>query len=195
MLEYESITNQLPPVRWWRGLVVPLLCLISAWVVGAATNAMSGLVSRQYFNVVIGRWYGGSMSLAECVYQGLWESTFFGVAFAIVFTIVYIATTLTRCPLRFVCRTLGIVLLVTVACWGIGGAMGFAYAYTSPIEFQRMFPPSRAAVGGGALCRWGFVGGSIWGVYAGGLLSLLVACLVLPLCWHNRWMPRLAMNL
>ena len=185
-LEYESISNQQPPVRLWRGFVVPFLCLASAWLVGAVTNAISGLVNRQYFNAIVGRWYGGSMSLADCAYQGLWESTFFGIAFAVLFTIVYVATTLTRCPLRFVCRTLGIVLLIVFGCWGIGGAIGYAYASMSPLEFQGLFPLSGATSGSG-LSRWGFVGGSIWGVYAGGLLSIFVACLVLPLCWHHRW--------
>lgn len=183
-LEYRAI--EALPRRAMRLLLVPAACMLFAWVIGAVTNAINGIVSPTYFNTVIGPWYGDAMSLGDVVMHGLLESTVFGVAFAFVFTLVYGLSTRTRCPMSIVYRALASAGFVVVACWTAGGSLGFTWARADPKGFEALFPLVSPSLPSEGIAGWGFVGGSIWGVYFGSVAGLITGCVTLASLWNRR---------
>lgn len=171
-----AVAPSLPPVRWGRAAAVPGLCMLAAWLVGAFTNGVSGVVSRAYFDAIVGWMYGGRMSWGEVIFQGLLESTAFGVLLAFAFTLVFVLATGCRATLRDAAVALAAGIIVCLALWLVGGLAGIAWTTLSPVSFRNAFrvvAPTQAD-----LVRWGFVGGSLWGAYFGGLAAILTASIV-----------------
>jgi hypothetical protein len=164
-LDYARL-DELPPRRLWRVIFVPPMCMLLAWSIGAATNAVSGAVSRTYFDVMVGSMYGGAMTLGDVIWQGLLEST------------------QARASLKMVVHALALAAVAAVVGWLLGALVGVGLCLWSPVDFHNSFPPSRT-VDGAALLRWGFVGGSIWGVYGGGFAAIIVASITLATRWRG----------
>jgi hypothetical protein len=182
VIEYASVVA-VPPRQPWRFVVVLVMCLVMAWIVGSATNAVSGTVSLRYFDDIVGWMYPRPITLSSVVRQGFLEASFFGIGFATLFITVYAASTGTRCPFSIVARSLGLAMLITLGCWILGGIAAATWASVSPIGFAQAFPMSATISPESQFVRWAAVGGSIWGVEAGGIIGLLVASIWL----HFRW--------
>jgi hypothetical protein len=180
-LAYE-VPLSMPPAKPLRAFVVPGLCVAAAWLVGAATNAINGLVSPTYFAVILGRRLA-PLGLPRIVIQGLLESTAFGLLLAIVVAIVYLASTRCRLPIRGVIGPLSTGVAICLTCWLLGGLSGAVWAGNSPETFRELFilvastPAERF--------RWGFVGGSINGAYLGGIASIVTVAVGIHLRWRR----------
>lgn len=185
-IAYAAV-EPLPPSRWGRLVLVPALCLLVAWLVGTFTNGVNGVVSpayfRAFFRQAYGPMYGGQTTWGDVVAQGLLESTAFGLLLAVAFTLAFALSTGCRATIRDAIRALAPGLVVCLACWLIGGVAGMAWTTLSPQSFRQTFRV--IVITQADLVRWGFVGGSIWGVNLGGLLAIVTACVGIHLRWRR----------
>ncbi len=153
-------------------------------LLGAMTNAVNGSVSPLYYVTILG-WHDVADVWRASIAQGLFEGFLFGVFFTLVFTAVTGVMTGAACPYGFGFKHLiGIVVGALVA-WVLGGLAGVALAILSP-EFYR-----RAFIGvpedPGAMVRYAWVGGSIWGLELGGLVAVILGLVVLRSNWRARF--------
>ena len=177
-LNYESVR---PPVQreWWQLPAIALLSLAAAMWMGAVTNFINGLICPGYFEHYVGQMYPYPMTVLHVVRQGLFESSFFGVTLMVVMTVSYLASTGLRWPLAPALKMLGFAILLTLICWLLGGLAGGWWTVAHPVSLLARLPEGSAV----DLRRWGWVGGSIVGIYISGGLSIIL----LPMFIHRRY--------
>jgi hypothetical protein len=173
---------ELPPAQWSRAVAVPFMSLVTCWAIGAATNLINGVVCIDYFNRVVGRMYGGSMSMGDVVFQGLLEGTGFGLVVGFVLTTVYAVGTGARCSVDVVWRALFLGTAVVLAFWMLGGVLGMAWAALSPVSFENVF----RILHGLPMLHKAWVGGSIWGLFPGALAALVTMSIYVVWGWRKQ---------
>lgn len=188
MRELEPDTTR--PVRPLALLGVAATGVFASAALGAATNAVNGLVSPLYF-VTILRWQGVENVWRACVAQGIFEGLVFGVLFSLVFTTGVGIVTRAGCSYGFAARHLLGIMAGALLCWALGGLAAMGLATLSPEFYRRAFigVPTET----GPMLAYAWVGGSIWGLELGGLVSVVLGLVVLRGNWRrmtNR--PRLA---
>lgn len=149
---------------------------------GAVTNAVNGWVSPLYF-VTILRWHGVEDVWRASIAQGIFEGLCFGVFFALVFTAGVGVITRASCSYGFAVRHLLGIVAGALVCWAIGGVAAMGLASLSPEFYRRAFigVPEET----GPMLAYAWVGGSIWGVQLGGLVSVVLGLVVLRANWQR----------
>jgi hypothetical protein len=167
-------------VRPLRLFGVALTAVFASAALGAATNAVNGRISPLYF-VTVMRWDGVEDVWRASVAQGILEGLCFGVFFSLVFTSGVGVITRASCGYLFAARHLLGVVAGALVCWLIGGAAAMGLATLSPEFYRDAFigVPEEA----GPMLAYAWVGGSIWGVQLGGLLSVALGLVVLRGAW------------
>jgi hypothetical protein len=147
---------------------------------GAVTNAVNGLVSPQYFVTILG-WRGVEDVWRASIAQGIFEGLCFGVFFSLVFTAGVGIITRASCRYGFAVRHLLGIVAGAFVCWLIGGVAAMGLASLSPEFYRRAFigVPDEF----GPMLAYAWVGGSIWGVQLGGLVSVVLGLVVLRGNW------------
>jgi hypothetical protein len=131
------------------------------------------------------RWHYVENVWRAAVAQGILEGLIYGTVFAIIFSLVLAISTRVRATAAFAAKHLGIAAAVAVISWCLGGLVAMGLAALSP-EFYRVTfigVPEEF----GAMMRYAWVGGSIWGVLIGAVLSVIVACTFAPADWCRRY--------
>src|SRR5205823_11163643 len=105
-----------------------------------------------------------------------------GIFFGVFLAIVSAASTRMRCPLPLAIRSLRLALGVVMVCWVTGGIVGLVLAHVMPSLWGFFFIGVPPRVN---LPRFAWVGGSIWGAYAGAMLALLAASIDLHVRWRR----------
>jgi hypothetical protein len=147
-------------------------------VLGALTNAVNGLVSPQYFVALMG-WQ--SHVWVRAVGQGMLEGGVLGGLFGIVVAIAFAASTGLRGPLRLATGALAVAVGAVLVCWIAFGVLGVLIAATDRVFVRSIFIGVPADDTG--MRRYAWVGGTIWGGYAGALVGAVAACV-----WqHVKW--------
>jgi hypothetical protein len=155
--------------------------LASAFL-GGSTNAINGLVSPRYF-VTIMRWHDVADVWRASIAQGMFEGFCFGLFFSLVFTAGTGIITGASCRYGFACKHLLGILGAAYICWAIGGLAGMGLAALSPEFYSRTFIGVPQEFGERMAYAW--VGGSIWGVELGGLVSVALGLVVLRANWKR----------
>jgi hypothetical protein len=164
------------------------LILIAATVIaggaliGASTNAINGAVSPLYFRNVMG-WQDVQQIWWASVAQGIFEGLIYGTLFAAVFTLVVGISSRARCSFSFAVRHLLLMLLAILICWVAGGLAAMGLATLSPEFYQRSFVGVPDDFG--AMLRYAWVGGSIWGALFGGLITLVIGSVLFAVRWRR----------
>jgi hypothetical protein len=114
--------------------------------------------------------------------QGSLEGGALGLAFGIITSVSFAASTRLRGTLGIALRTLGLAVIVALICWLLGGIIALMISGTWPGWYVRTFPVARWTR---SLARVAWVGGSIWGGYGGSLLGALVCCIYQHLRWRK----------
>ena len=176
----ESVSESGGLVRPLRLFGVALTAVFASAALGAATNAVNGRVSPLYF-VTVMRWRGVEDVWRTSVAQGILEGLCFGVFFSLVFTSGVGIITRASCGYLFAVRHLLGVVAGAFVCWLLGGATAMGLATLSPEFYRRAFigVPEEA----GPMLAYAWVGGSIWGVQLGSLLSVALGLVVLRGAW------------
>lgn len=190
MHEPEPEPDTVRPVRPLALLGVAATRVFSSAALGAATNAVNGLVSPLYFVTILG-WQGVENVWRACVAQGIFEGLVFGVLLSLVFTTGVGILTRAGCSYGFAARHLLGIMAGALVCWVLGGLAAMGLATLSPEFYRRAFigVPTET----GPMLAYAWVGGSIWGLELGGLVSVVLGLVVLRGNWRrmtNR--PRVA---
>jgi hypothetical protein len=155
--------------------------LASAFL-GGTTNAVNGAVSPIYFVNILG-WRNNEDVWRASVAQGIFEGVMFGILFSLLFTVATGILTGAACSFRFALGHLLGILAGAYVCWALGGLAGMGLATLSPEFYRRAFlgvPPEF-----GAMLRYAWVGGSIWGAQFGGFVSVVIGVVILRANWQH----------
>ncbi len=155
-------------------------------VLGAATNAVNGAVSPTYFRNIL-RWHHVEDVWRAAIAQGILEGLIYGVIFSIVFTLVVGLVSKARATFGFAFKHLLLAGGVALASWCMGGLLAMGLASLSPDFYRSTFigVPSDF----GEMLKYAWVGGSIWGVLFGAVLSVVIASVVAAADWRRRNRP------
>lgn len=159
---------------------------------GALMNALAGVVSPPYFEFLF--YMSGSPPGSSPfqlwlmgVGQGMLEGLVFGLVLATIFTLFTFFVSNAQCRFGFAARYLPKMMIVATFCWLAGGFNGVMVGIVAPgciDDLVSMFSASTAD-----RLRFLAVGGAIYGVYAGCLLSLILGC-----AWFRRDWRALVQN-
>jgi hypothetical protein len=164
-------------------LAATALCgVMASAFLGATTNAVNGWVSPLYFVTILG-WHDVEDVWRASIAQGVFEGLLFGVLFSLVFSVGVGVITGAACTFRFAFAHLLGILAGAYCCWGIGGLAAMGLATLSPEFYRRAFIGVPQEFG--AMLRYAWVGGSIWGAELGGLVSVTVGLVVLRANWRR----------
>jgi hypothetical protein len=155
---------------------VALTGVFSSACLGAVTNTVNGWVSPQYFEVIM-QWDGVEDVWRASIAQGILEGLLFGTFFSLGII------TRASCDYWFAVRHLLGIVAGAFVCWIIGGLAAIGLATLSPEFYRRAFfgvPDEHRA-----MLAYAWVGGSIWGVQLGGLVSVLLGLVVLRANWRR----------
>lgn len=178
----ESAPDAGLPVRPLTLFGVAVTGVLASAALGAVTNAVNGWVSPLYF-VTVMRWQGVEDVWRASIAQGILEGLCFGVFFSLVFTAGVGIITRASCGYGFaVWHLLGVVAGALV-CWALGGVAAMGLASLSPEFYRRAFIGVPAEPG--AMLAYAWVGGSIWGVQLGGLVSVVLGLVVVRGNWRR----------
>jgi hypothetical protein len=150
---------------------------------GAVTNSINGRVSPLYF-ITIMRWHGVEDVWRASIGQGILEGLCFGVFFSLVYTAGAGIITGASCTYGFAFRHLLGIVAAAFVCWLIGGMAGMVLAALSPEFFRQSFIGVPQA--SGPMLAYAWVGGSIWGVQLGGLVSVVLGLVILRANWRRQ---------
>ncbi|RYG63027.1 hypothetical protein EON80_22005 [bacterium] len=166
------------------------ICGVLAGVLsGAVMNAIAGVISPEYFGFLFYMW-GQSTTLSAWqiwlmgVGHGMLEGLVFGLVLATIFTLNVFVVSRARCRFKFAAPYLPKMVGVAAACWFVGGFNGVFVGLVAPHFMSDIFSIFRPS----AFDRLRFlaVGGSIYGVYAGCLLSLIMGSLWFRKDWRTQ---------
>jgi len=157
-------------------------------LVGAITNAVNALVSPRYFVTILGWQHLPPDAIWRAsVAQGAFEGLLVGLFLSAVFTTGTGIITGACCTYLFAAKHLLGIVAGAVVFWILGGLAAMGLAALSP-EFYRA-----AFIGVpddfDAMLGYAWVGGSIWGIQLGGLLSVVVSLVVLRTNWRGERLP------
>ena len=178
----ESAPDTGPPVRPLALFGVAVTGVFASAGLGAVTNAVNGWVSPLYF-VTIMRWRGVEDVWRASIAQGIFEGLCFGVFFSLVFTAGVGIITRASCSYGFAVRHLFGIVAGAFVCWVIGGLSAMGLASLSPEFYRRAFIGVPEEFG--PMLAYAWVGGSIWGVQLGGLVSVALGLVVLRGNWRR----------
>ncbi|WP_020475706.1 hypothetical protein [Zavarzinella formosa] len=178
----EPVQSVDAPVRPLTLFGIAVTGVFASAALGAVTNAVNGLVSPLYF-VTIMRWRGVEDVWRASIAQGIFKGLCFGVFFSLVFTAGAGVFTRASCPFAFAARHLAGIVAGAFVCWAIGGMAAMGLATLSPEFYRRAFigVPEET----GPMLAYAWVGGSIWGVQLGGLVSVVLGLVVLRSNWRR----------
>ncbi len=164
-------------------LAVAFTCVVMGALIGALTNMVNGAVSPLYFRNIMG-WHDVQDVWRASVAQGILEGLVHGVLFAAVFTTVFGIVTRGECTYLHALRFMFGVSVAVIVCWVLGGVVAVGLAALSPEFYRRAFigVPEES----GAMLRYAWGGGSIWGGMFGGLLGAIIGSTIFRINWKRR---------
>jgi hypothetical protein len=178
----ESTLDTAPSVRPLALFGVAMTGVFASAGLGAITNAVNGWVSPLYF-ITIMRWRGVEDVWRASVAQGIFEGLCFGVFFSLVFASGVGIITRASCSYGFAVRHLLSIVAGAFTCWVIGGLAAMGLASLSSEFYRRAFIGVPEEFG--PMLAYAWVGGSIWGLQFGGLVSVVLGLVVLRGDWRR----------
>jgi hypothetical protein len=155
-------------------------------VLGAATNAINGRVSPEYFRAIL-RWPEAVDVPRAALAQGIFEGLIYGTILSLVFTVV--ATIATRCrgTYRDILTPLVAAFGGALAGWLIAGVIAICLAQLSTDFYRHAF--YRVPEDASGMLRYAWVGGSIWGVEFGGVIAVIISATLFSIRWRAMRTP------
>ena len=162
---------------------IALCGILAGGFLGGTTNAINGWVSPTYF-VNILRWHDVVDVWRASIAQGIFEGLLYGIGFSLLFTIPTGIITSAACSFRFAFKHLLGIISGAYAGWVLGGLAAMGLAMLSPEFYRRAFlgVPQEFE----PMLRYAWVGGSIWGLELGALVSVLIGLVVLRANWKRK---------
>ena len=161
---------------------IALATIAAGGVLGALANAINGAVSPTYF-VNILRWNYVTDVWRAAVAQGILEGLVYGAIFAIIFTLVIGLVSKAHAKFSFALKHLATAAGIALVSWCVGGLLAIGLVILSPDFYRSTFigvPPDL-----NGMLRYAWVGGSIWGVLFGAVLSIVIASVMAAADWRR----------
>jgi hypothetical protein len=173
------------PTRPWALVGIGVTTVLAGAIFGAGTNAINGAVSPTYFVNVMG-WY--VLSTKEEIWwasvgQGVLEGSALGLLFSVILTTSIGIITRATCGYGIGMRWLGYIMLTILGMWIAGGACNIWFANSHPVWFQNYF--IRVPRDHTEMLRYAWVGGSMMGAEAGGLLAVITGVILFRMSWRR----------
>jgi len=149
---------------------------------GAITNTVNGWVSALYFRKIMG-WEDVQDVWRASIAEGILEGILLGLTFGLIFSAVVGIVSKARSPFGLAAIYLLLISVATLVCWALGGAIALGLGTLSPEFYRHTFygvPDDFEQ-----LLRFAWVGGSIWGLQAGGLASVIVGSVLYLAKWRQ----------
>lgn len=165
---------------------IALAAIGAGAVLGAITNAVNGAVSPTYFRNIL-RWHHVQDVWRAAIAQGIFEGLIYGVIFSVVFTLVVGLVSKARATFGFALKHLLLAGAIALGAWCVGGVLAMGLATLSPDFYRSTFigVPSDFS----EMLKYAWVGGSIWGVLFGAVLSIVIASVIAAADWRRRNRP------
>lgn len=186
--------------RSWPLLWLVPIGVLSGMVGGALMNAINGWLSPNYFSwfswsqnsfVMFGVFYFDGFTdfgrWLRVVLQGMLEGMVFGVIFSVIYTTVVITISRAHCPLRVaLCGMFRSILLLGLTSF-LCGLNSIVLAQFLPSNLQELIGVPMIARFGTSIndIRFVYVWGSIWGIYFGGIVAVIVGCIWFSFDWRR----------
>lgn len=159
----------------WLGAIFGGACL------GLLTNAINGRVSPAYF-VEIMRWENVADVPRAAIAQGAFEGLVMGLTMGTIFVVAIGLISGARCSATGGLKFLGGLFLSAMALWTLGGLLAVGLATLSPEFYRETF--RGVPEGTGAISRYAWVGGSIWGIQFGTVAMLILWIVIFRTRWR-----------
>ena len=158
-----------------RICVIFLSCIILPGIIGGLTNLINSIVSPDYF-IKIMHWESIKNIIQTAIAQGIYQGIIQGMFFSLVFSCVYIISNKAELTIVSSIKWILFMWLITIALWVLGGIIAILLSVLSPEFYKKTFigVPDEF----GAMIRYAWVGGSIWGVSFGGILVMIIGTLM-----------------
>lgn len=157
--------------------------LLLSMMLGALTNAINARVSPTYFYMVFDQSIEFDQVWRASIAEGVLEAAVFGVILSCFFVVGLGLISHARCSYRVAVLYLRLIFLGALAAWVVGGLVAMGIAALSPAFYRNTFA---APDTWGELLRYAWVGGSIWGIEIGGVVSLVIALVQFRSDWRSR---------
>ncbi len=157
-------------------LCLPFVLSAAGGVLGTVTNLSHAMISGEYFVIVLRR---AESPYAIAFEHGWIEGGIAGFIFGVLVTSFFAVTGWRWLTWRHLLRPLLYGLAAAALCMIVGGVVGAAWATLSPQSYLASFYQARQAAN---VTAFGWVGGSIWGAYAGIVVAIVTAAIV----WARR---------
>jgi prolipoprotein diacylglyceryltransferase len=160
---------------------IGLTCIFIGGFIGAVTNMINGLISPNYFRIIMG-WDFQDIWIGS-VAQGIFEGLIYGIIFSLIFTTGFGIITKGNGKYNFALRQLFKIILIIFSFWAFGGIIAILLASLSPEFYQSHFynvPEEKTE-----MLKYAWVGGSIWGGIIGGLLSAIFGVVIIKNNWKD----------
>ena len=142
---------------------------------GLGLNQLNVMVSGEYFEIVVGAGLGPMSTRDVALLHGVIEGGVAGAAFGILLAVLAAGTGWGHLRFAALMRPLLAGYLGAVTCILLFGAGGLVLGSLDPVAYEGMFPAARGASN---IAAFGWVGGSIWGGYAGAVVGFMTAAIV-----------------
>ncbi|MDR1486259.1 MAG: hypothetical protein LBT09_15760 [Planctomycetaceae bacterium] len=152
--------------------------IVAALILGIFCNGINAKICDEYYLIVM-HWnfQVNSVSLFYAIIaQGIFEGFLFGVGFSLIFTIAALCIFKRECSYYLGLSYLVIIVFGAFLGWFIGGIVGCGLAFLSEDWIRTQFMQGHISI---SPIRFAWVGGSICGMELGGLLSLLLAVVMM----------------
>jgi hypothetical protein len=176
----RSLTDHDQSVRPLTLLATVVTGILASGALGGVTNAVNGWVSPEYF-VSVMQWYWVQDVWRASVAQGIFEGLLFGVLFSLIFTTGIGIITRASCRYRFAVRHVIVIVGGALVGWILGGLAAMGLASLSPEFYRKTF--SGVPEETGPMLCYAWVGGSIWGIELGGLVSVVLGLVIFRSNW------------
>ena len=148
------------------------LSVACAVALGLAMNTINGLVSPDYFEILLGR---GRPGLRTALLHGIFRGAAHGLAFAAVAALVIVPGTHRWVTPRLLIRSVLIGVAAAVVCVAVGAAGGFLLATCAQETYLARWPIAWRA---SSVPGFAFVGGSHTGAMVGIPVAVVAAAAV-----------------
>ncbi len=187
--------------RFWPLLWLVPIGTLAGIAGGAVMNAINGWLSPGYF--LFFDWIGQSLTLfsifffdssykitqwINTVLHGMWEGAVFGLLSSVIYTTVVFVVSRGQCPLRVALRGLfrSVALLgLTSFVFGLNAVLLFFLAPSLLHSLGGRSVPLQTNSPMEIYVKDTYVDASIWGIYFGGIIAVIVGCIWFSFDWRK----------
>ncbi len=166
-------------------LKIFISCILAGGIFGGLSNMVNSFISPYYFQKIIH--LDGQLTWTTAMVEGIRKGLMYGALFALIYSIGSAAITKGAGTYALAMKQLFKAAGFAGICWAVGGLFAILLTSINPGFYHKLFPitPTDEM----DMLRFAWVGGSTWAGLIGGLLSAILAVVMLRNRWHAMMHP------